>query len=377
MSVASRVGSVVLAVAVVGGVIGGGFLALNGLAPSATPVPDTGLVDPTAVPPGTSLPPLPPMPSPNPLASPTPTPSPTPPGSDPLLGTDGRFTVLLLGTDYRPAHPGNRTDAIMVVSVDPATGQTGAFSIPRDTTGFPLPGGGRFDAKINGLLQYLQATQGHGGAAMQAAVSKAFEIELDGYVLVGFAGVKSLVAAVGGVDVVLERAYYDPYYWVTSKQQGWGLPAGKSHLSGTQALIFARSRKGDNDFGRARRQQILVGAALTKVRAVGPGVVPHLLAIARDTVRTDLPLDRAADLFELVATVDLKGADKTVFGPTTFAEGGEGTGFTLKLDACRLWIKRHFPPVRPFGTWPPAPSPAPSPSASPIPAPSPSPAPTP
>lgn len=377
MSVASRVGSVVLAVAVVGGVIGGGYVALNGLTPSATPAPDNGLVDPTAVPPGTSLPPLPPIPSPDPLASPTPMPSPTPPGSDPLLGADGRFTVLLLGTDYRPAHPGNRTDAIMVVSVDPATGQTGAFSIPRDTTGFPLPGGGRFDAKINGLLQYLQAKQGHGGAAMKAAVSKAFEIEIDGYVLVGFAGVKSLVAAVGGVDVVLERAYYDPYYWVTSKQQGWGLPAGKSHLSGTQALIFARSRKGDNDFGRARRQQLLVAAALDKVRTVGPGVVPHLLQIARDTVRTDLPLDRAADLFELIATVDLKGADKTVFGPTTFADGGEGSGFTLKLDTCRLWIKRHFPPARPFGTWPPAPSLAPSPAASLIPAPSPSPTPTP
>jgi LCP family protein required for cell wall assembly len=353
MSVASRVGAVVLAVAVVGGIVGGGILALK-LASSAAPVADSGDVEPTAVPPGTSLPPLPPTPSPDLLASPTPSPSPTPPGTDPLLGTDGRLTVLLLGSDYRPAHPGNRTDAIMVVSVDPATGQTGAFSIPRDTTGFPLADGGTFDAKVNGLYQHLQATQGHAGTAMKVAVSKAFGIEVDSYALIGFGGVRGLVDAVGGVDVVLDKAYYDPDYWVTSKRQGWGLPAGRSHLNGAQALIFARSRKGDNDFGRARRQQLLVGAALAKVRSQGPRVLPKLLRVAADTVRTDLPLDRAADLFTLLATVDLKRADKIVFGPTTFATGTT-SGFTLRLDVCRNWIAHNFPPARPFGTWPPAP----------------------
>jgi LCP family protein required for cell wall assembly len=358
MSATSRAGAVVLAVAVTGGLVGGGVLALNAF--TSSPAPEVGEVEPTAVPPGTSLPPLPPLPSPDPFASPSPSPSATPPGSDPLLGTDGRLTVLLLGSDYRPAHPGNRTDAIMVVSVDPATGQAGAFSIPRDTTGFPLPGGGRFSAKVNGLFQYLQDRQGQGGTAMETAVAEAFDLEVDGYALIGFGGVKGLVDAVGGVDVVLDKAYYDPYYWVTAKRQGWGLPAGRSHLGGSQALIFARSRKGDNDFGRARRQQLLVGAALAKVRSRGPAVVPKLLKVAEDTVRTDLPLDRASDLFELLSTVDLKAADKTVFGPTTFADGGEGTGFTLRLDVCRNWIRHHFPQARPFGTWPPAPSASPA-----------------
>jgi LCP family protein required for cell wall assembly len=295
-----------------------------------------------------------------------PSPSPTPAGADPLLGTDGRLTVLLLGSDYRPAHPGNRTDAIMVVSVDPSTGKTAAFSIPRDTSGFPLPGGGRFGQKINGLYQYFESTGRNGGSSMEAAISKAFDIEVDGYAFIGFSGVKNLVDAVGGVDVVLDKAYYDPYYYVTNRRQGWGLPAGKSHLNGAQALIFARSRKGDNDFGRARRQQLLVGAALSKVRKRGPAVLPRLLRIARDTVRTDLPLTRAADLFELIATVDVKKADKVVFGPRSYADGISGSsGFVLRLADCRRWIEKHFPPERPFASWPPAPSAAPSPSPTP------------
>ncbi len=349
MGNASRIASVVLAVVVVAGATGGGYLGLRVLAPGIFADTDTGEAEPTAVPPGTSLPPLPPTAPPNGLASPAPT---LPAGADALLGTDGRFTVLLLGTDYRPAHPGNRTDAIMVVSVDPSTGRAAAFSIPRDTIGFPLPDGSRFDQKVNALYAHLQVTQGDGGSAMKAAVASAFGIELDGYVFIGFSGVKSLVAAVDGVDVVLDRAYYDPKYWVTSKQQGWGLPAGKSHLSGAQALIFARSRQGDNDFGRARRQQILVGAALTKVRTLGPRVLPTLLRIAQDTVRTDLPLARAADLFSLLETVDLDNAAKVVFGPTVYADGLGGSSFALNLDRDRKWIAENFPPVRPFGTWP-------------------------
>jgi LCP family protein required for cell wall assembly len=295
--------------------------------------------------------PLPPTQSPDPSATPSPTPSPTPPGNDPLLGSDGRLTVLLLGSDYRPAHPGNRTDAIMVISIDPTTGQAAGFSVPRDTVRFPLPGKGTYSAKINGLYQYLDS-KGDPGKGMKAAVARAFAIEVDRYVFIGFAGVKQLVDAVGGVDVNLAKAYYDSHYWVTNKQQGWGLPAGRSHLNGANALIFARSRKGDNDFERARRQQLLVMAALTKVRSGGVDDLPKLLKIASRTVRTDMPLDRAADLYKLFSTVDLSTVDRVVFGPRRYADGVGGSSFALKLDVCRAWVKRHFPPVRPLGTWP-------------------------
>jgi LCP family protein required for cell wall assembly len=299
-----------------------------------------------------SVPALPPEESLAPDASLAPSPTPAPPGADPLLGTDGRLTVLLLGSDYRPAHPGNRTDAIMVVSLDPTTGKAAAFSIPRDTSRFPLGNGKTFAPKINALYQQLQTTTGNGGLALSQAVAKAFDIEVDGYVFIGFAGVKSLVAAVGGVDVTLDAPYYDAHYWVNSHTQGWGLPKGTSHLSPNDALIFARSRKGDNDFGRARRQQLLVMAALDKARSMGIGKLPQLLQIARQTVRTNLPLDRAADLFHLLATTDLSKVERVVFGPTTYATGIGGSAFELNIKVDRVWIKSHFPAIRPMGQWP-------------------------
>ncbi len=174
---------IVLVAAVVAGLVltagsgGGGSLAAGAL-PSAT----------------ATFPPLPPTASPAPSATPlageTPLPSPSPTaGVDPLLGSDGRLTVLLLGTDYRPAHPGNRTDAIMVVSIDPTTGKSAAFSVPRDVVDFPMPKSGSYGAKVNGLYQHLESTTGDGGKGMKQAVSRAFGIEVDRYALIGFTGV--------------------------------------------------------------------------------------------------------------------------------------------------------------------------------------------
>ena len=352
MALAGIVVPVVLIVAVVA-VLAGGPPPVSGPSPIAV-VPSQSAA-PT---PFVSVPP----------SLPVPTAAPVPPGVDPDLGTDGRLTVLLLGSDYRPSRPGNRTDAIMVVSVDPSTGQAAAFSVPRDTVNFPLVGGGTFKAKINGLYQSFQSRNKDGGGDMREAFAAAFGIEIDAYVFIGFRGVRELVAAVGGVDVRLDRAYYDPYYWVTSTRQGWGLPKGTSHLGPEDALIFARSRKGDNDFGRARRQQLLVFAALDKARSRGLASVPGLLDIAKRTVRTDLRLARSVALYDIVGRTDLATITRTVFGPTKYATGRAGGSFSLNLAACREWIAANFPPARPFASWPEAsPAPTASPSVSPSP----------
>jgi hypothetical protein len=106
-------------------------------------------------------------------------------------------------------------------------------------------------------------------------------------------------------------------------------------------------------------------AALDKVRSRGVARIPRLLQIAARTVRTDLPLARAADLFDIVSKTDISKIERTVFGPTTYAEGRGGTSFSLKIKVCRAWIKANFPPIRPMGQWPVAPAaPAASPSGS-------------
>jgi LCP family protein required for cell wall assembly len=288
-------------------------------------------------------------PSPSPSLSPSPSPSPsaTPQPATGVLGADGRLTILLLGSDYRPAHPGNRTDVIMVVSIDPTTGKVAAASIPRDVTAFPTSSKGTYRAKINGLYQSLIAKSGQTKAArqMKAIIGAGIGVEIDSYAVIGFGGVQKLIDAVGGVDVTLKKAVSDPHYWVTPKKQGVYFPAGKNHLNGQKALIFARTRKGDNDFERARRQQLLVAGAVNAVRTRGLTKLPALLSIAKKYVKTDLPLAAAPELFAIVAKADLAHPTGVVFGPRQWATAAGGTSFSLKLKTVRAWTAKWMGPV--------------------------------
>ncbi len=80
--------------------------------------------------------------------------------------------------------------------------------------------------------------------------------------------------------------------------------------------------------------------------------LPALISIARDTVRTDLPLARMTDLFNLFSTVDLAAAKHVVFGPKLFAFKSGGTDYRIDYAVAKGWIAGNFPPARPFGTWP-------------------------
>ena len=319
-----------------------------GLALQAATPPPVAAVPPSRSP----APAVSPSPTITPSPSPGPTPAPTPiptPGIESLLGKDGRFTVLLLGSDYRRGHAGNRTDTIMVISVDPNSGAVSAASIPRDAVAFPLPDGTKFAPKINELYQRYISRIGEkkAGPAMSKAVGRALRVEIDNYVVLGFEGVKRLVNAVGGVDVVLDKVIRDPVYWLSPTKRGVTFKAGKNHLNGDRALIFARTRKADNDFERARRQQKLVAAAVGSVKKLGLLQLPELISIARDYVKTDLPLAQAPQIFEIVGSAKTKKATGIVFGPRKWAQSTGGSSFALKIGEVRKWTAQWMGPVKP------------------------------
>src|SRR5690349_18460649 len=70
---------------------------------------------------------------------------------------NGRLNILLIGSDERKGQGATfNTDTLIVVSIDPTTKQVAMFSLPRDTTGVPMPPGrlqnafgATYNAKIN------------------------------------------------------------------------------------------------------------------------------------------------------------------------------------------------------------------------------------
>ncbi|MEN9558626.1 MAG: hypothetical protein RL141_995 [Candidatus Parcubacteria bacterium] len=207
---------------------------------------------------------------------------------------DDRLTFLFLGIGGEGHAGSNLTDTMLLATVNPEDGRVGVLSIPRDLA-YPMDGG-RF-MKINGVHAYAeQAHPGEGAAETATALEALLQIEIDHVVRVDFRGFVMLVDALGGIDITVERAFTDTEYpteddlWQTVRFE-----KGSQHMDGERALIFARSRHGNNgeagDFARNHRQQLVMLAIKDKLLSRGslnPQRVMDLYKTVAQNVQTDL-----------------------------------------------------------------------------------------
>jgi len=272
-----------------------------------------------------------------PIDSPTPTGTPPPvQGSDlpdatipPWDGTD-RLNILLIGSDQRPGDGTYNTDTLIVVSIDPTTKQVAMFSLPRDSTNIPLPRGplanaygGVYPNKINSLFT---ATRGRGDLvpgtsktrgynALKMVLGNLYGLDIKYFVEVNFTGFKRVVDAMGGVTINVQVPVLDESYPSdTGRSARVYIPAGIQHMTGAQALVYARSRHGSDDFDRGARQQRVLTSLREQVDVASMiPRIPELLAAFKQTVKTDIPQDQLAKLAGLASTVDTKNIRSYVF----------------------------------------------------------------
>jgi LCP family protein required for cell wall assembly len=259
-------------------------------------------------------------------ATPTPQPTRPPLAIGDLVGSDGRLTVLLLGSDRRKGTAGERTDAIIVATIHPRSGKVALVSLPRDTVNVPTAPGRVHSERINTLYGALQQQTGKRKAALDRlrdALAYAFDTEIDYYALVDFAGLVRLVDAVGGVTVQLDEALVDPTMHLG--ERGLRLKAGSPRLDGRHALAFSRSRHSTSDYDRSRRQQQVLTGAAERIRTRGERLLPALTRLIRHKVLTDLPLRAAPALLELAGKADLEDVKSIVLEPYRWARPLAGT----------------------------------------------------
>jgi LCP family protein required for cell wall assembly len=272
-------------------------------------------------------------------------PSDTPPpvqGSDlpdvtipPWDGTD-RLNILLIGSDQRPQENTYNTDTLIVVSIDPTTKQVAMFSLPRDSTDIPLPPGtplaraygGVYPLKINSLFTNTRGradlvpgtSKTRGYNALKEVLGNLYQLDIKYYIEVNFTGFKQVVDALGGVTVNVQVPVMDEGYPADSgRHQRIYIPAGIQHMSGAQALVYARSRHGSDDFDRGYRQQRVL-TSLREQADVATLIpkIPDLYAALRKTVKTDIPLDQLAKLAGLADGMDSRNIRSYVFSYPRF-----------------------------------------------------------
>jgi LCP family protein required for cell wall assembly len=248
-----------------------------------------------------------------PTATPTPLPTPTPP---PAWAADGRLNVLLIGSDAGPGRWSQRADAIILVSVEIATGRVAAFSVPRYTTLVPLPepAASAFPCRclaepINALFVFANQNPGlfpgegdlKGWMAVSGAIEALFGVQLDGMAVADLNGFVRLVDAVGGITLDIKAEVYDDQY---PDPNGVDIveiyfPVGVQRLDGWHALAYARTRHQDGDVSRMRRQQEVVRALGHELSCNLLLNLPSVLEVARDTLWTNLPLEDVPDMLRI------------------------------------------------------------------------------
>lgn len=213
-----------------------------------------------------------------------------------------RLTVVVLGTDTRPSETEtfSRTDSIMLISMDPATNKVGVLGIPRDLW-VTIPGYGY--QRINLAYTLGESWQvGSGPQVVEQTIQATFGMPVDHYVMLDFATFVSVIDLIGGIDVMVDEAIYDPTY--PDDYYGYDpfyLDAGMQHLDGPTALKYARSRHNSDDRVRIKRQQQVIMAVFEK--ATSAEMFPSLLRAMPDLwdavsegIQTDMSLANIMDL---------------------------------------------------------------------------------
>ena len=277
-----------------------------------------------------------------------PTPTPTPLGIEDLVGEDGRLTVLILGSDLRKGIVGERTDAIIVASLDPASGKVGLVSLPRDTVNVPIAPGKTYAGRINSLFFDHLGSKRKKEPALRKfrdALAYAFDVEIDYYAMVDFGGLVRLINSIGGIRMKLDEAVVDPTMHIG--KNGLRLKKGQRRLDGRSTLAFSRSRHSDSDYGRSKRQHKVLVAAGEKVRSRGLDRLSSLVAVAGKKIITDLPLEAAPALLELAGRARLSSAKSMVLAPSRWARPGPLV-YTIvpRVTEVRKMFARVFKPVR-------------------------------
>ena len=232
---------------------------------------------------------------------------------------EGTVNILLLGMDRLAGQGVARTDVMVIASIFPDVPAVGLLSIPRDYYAW-IPGWGL--DKIN--TAYVRADRvgypGGGPALAKATVEYNFGVPIHYYALVDFSSYRTIVDAVGGVDIIVECSFHDTYPDAESPtgQSDIDLEPGLHHLDGKHALWYVRSRWSTSDFDRHRRQQQVLLAILSKARSADMLLqVPELWGAYRESVETDLALPQVISLASVGVRLDMRDIYNTFIRGTT------------------------------------------------------------
>lgn len=277
--------------------------------------------------------------------------------------SSGSVTFLLMGSDERTgkgnkgygSFEGARSDTTMLVHVYPERDSAVVVSIPRDTL-VDLPHCKDPDGRVlpRGRDRFNAAFDRGGPGCTIKTVEAMTGLTVDHFVVLDFNGFKRTIDALGGVEVCLTRPLQDTL-------SGVDLPAGRTRVSGEDALAFVRVRHniGDgSDISRINRQQLFVSSLIQEVTDTGlltdPLRVWRVLRESSKSIATNPELADSQGLISLATSLSgLRPKDITFITLPWLPSGDGATIVADEAKADAIWAalaaERPWPPPPTMG----------------------------
>ncbi len=247
-----------------------------------------------------------------------------------LFGLDSRDKET---TNRDEKHTDCRSDTTIVVSINTVDNTIKLTSILRDSwVPIKTKSGGTTYNKIN-------AAYSMGGAQRAIhTLNNNFGLNIQDYVSVSLYQLWEVIDIMGGIDIKItewERQKINYF----GKQEGFNVEtvkeAGFVHLSGGQAMCYARIRN-DSEEIRVLRQQKVISALFEKAKSLPVTSYPGILKAVLSKVETSMTYDEIFSYAPMLAISDLHIQSTSVPGDEVVAKGGifEDTrgGWVWKYD---------------------------------------------
>lgn len=232
------------------------------------------------------------------------------------------LNILVIGTDERTKDFSDnaRSDCMILVSIDKQNKTVKLVSLERGI-GAPI-----LEGIYAGKYDWLTHIFRYGGAELlRKTVEHCFKVDVDHYVRFNFTSVRSVVDAIGGIDIKLsarEAAALNGNITSTapSRQR---MVEGVNHMDGYYALHFARLRSIDSDWKRVERQRKVILAAVEAVKGANLIELNELANTVLPMVQTNMTKLEIAELM-LYAPNFLKSSFDQMTIPKHGTYGGMG-----------------------------------------------------
>ena len=238
--------------------------------------------------------------------------------SDEVSEYTGIYNIAFFGVDARDENLGkgdNRSDTIMICSVDMDKHEVRLISIYRDTY---LNVGNDSYGKCN------KAYALGGPEQALSMINMNTDLYVTDYITVGFDGLMEAVDALGGVDIDVREEeishlnnYQISMVGKTSDGKTYTADAGTDYipvttagrqvLNGLQATAYCRIRYVGDDFQRTQRQRTVLLAIAEKAKKASPATLNKIANDVFDEIYTSLDLSEIVELLGEVSKYEVVG----------------------------------------------------------------------